>query len=265
MKVVSIYSLKGGTGKSITAANLAYILAVEHKQRVLLVDFDEQGNSSQYFAKFHPDKVSSADVLARNCEIAAAIIDTGYSGLHIMTANSNLYGADRLLFKSRDANRLKEQLDLVADQYDFCIIDNAPRLSMPAVNALTASEYVIVPMRSDNFSLEGIKELKKQISNAKNLNPKLKMLGCLVTHYQNNDVNNQCIALLKERLKLPVLDTYIWFNTKISESTFYSKPLLEVSRRSGAAVQYKKLAAEVLEALEEQSDSDIKEGAKNGI
>lgn len=229
MKVVSIYSLKGGTGKSITAANLAYILAVEHKQRVLLVDFDEQGNSSQYFAKFHPDKVSSADVLARTCEIAAAITDTGYSGLHIVTANSNLYGADRLLFKSRDANRLKEQL------------------------------------RSDNFSLEGIKELKKQISNAKNLNPKLKMLGCLVTHYQNNDVNNQCIALLKERFKLPVLDTYIWFNTKISESTFYSKPLLEVSRRSGAAVQYKKLAAEVLEALEEQSDSDIKEGAKNGI
>ncbi|AXU79251.1 TPA: ParA family protein [Clostridioides difficile] len=248
MKIISILSFKGGTGKTITSANMADILSVVHKKRVLLIDADKQGNLSQYFSKFEEKKgKGTAEMLLEdNANIHEYICKTENKNIDIITSNMYLYQADRMLFDSdRDKfSILKRLLEKVKNEYDFCIIDNAPSVDIVTINSLVASDEVIITVRADNFSLKGIKELLEQIENAKHVNKKIKFKGCIITHYQNNDVNNQFITLLQNICK--VFETVIRLNKNVAESTFYQKTIMKYNKRCGATIDYKKLVNEYL-------------------
>lgn len=247
MKIISILSFKGGTGKTITSANMADILSVVYKKKVLLIDADKQGNLSQYFSKFDEKGKGTAEMLLEdNADIHKYICKTENENIDIITSNMYLYQADRMLFDSEEDkfNILKRLLEKIKNEYDFCIIDNAPSTDTITINSLTASDEVIITVRADNFSFKAIKELLEQIENAKHVNKKLKFKGCIVTHYQNNAVNNQFMNLLKGICK--VFEIVIRLNKSVSESTFYQKTLREYNPRCGATIDYKKLVKEYL-------------------
>ena len=258
MKTVSIINLKGGVAKTVSAANMAHILAVVHSKRVLLVDNDKQGNISKMFGLHDYDNYSIADVLTdSNIPLEEVICPTQYAGLDILPANMNLL--DVLMGDSKPhQTRLKAAFAPLAGEYDYCIIDNAPDINISTINALVCADEVIIPIKIDKFAFDGLDELVEQIDiTRRNLNPGLVLRGCLVTSYQRNDVNASGETWLREHTKYPVFDTHIRRTEKVDESTFAATPIIEYSRRCGAAQDYLAFVREFLSV----SDSDTKGGA----
>lgn len=264
MKTISIINLKGGVAKTISAANMAHILAEVHGKRVLLVDNDKQGNASKLFGLHSYEEMSIADVLTdRNAPLENIIAPTQFERLDLMPANMTLLEANLkvMLDTARQREtRLKKALEGVAGQYDYCIIDNAPDINISVINALVASDYVLIPIKIDNFAFDGLKELKEQIDNTREeMNPALQLLGCFVTCYQNNDVNRQGEEWLNAQSDFPVFATHIRRTEKVDESTFASTPIMLYSRRCGATLDYLKFVDELLSKTENPSESDKKE------
>lgn len=256
MKTISVINLKGGVAKTISAVNIAHILATVHKKRVLLIDNDKQGNASKMFDVHSYDTPSIAEVMTeRNPDIYDIISLTSYERLRVIPANMNLLRANHqvLLDTTRpQQTRLRSALKTVADRYDYCIIDNAPDINISVINALVASDDVLIPIKIDKFAFDGLRELKDQIENTQeDLNPDLKLRGCFVTSYQRNEVNKQGEEWLHSQKEYPLFQTHIRKTEKVDESTFAAKPILEYSRRCGAAYDYLRLVAEYL-AGEEQ-------------
>lgn len=250
MQVISIISLKGGVAKTTTAVNMAYILAAVHKKKVLVIDNDKQGNASKAFDRYDTeDKNTIARaMLERNFDVSEIIKKTNYEGIDIITANMDLLEAN--LKTVVDAGRQQQtrfKKALAAVNYDFCIIDNAPDINMSIINALVMTNDVIMPIFMDQYSFDGLNILLEQIGQVQeDFNEALNFAGCLVTQYQNNDVNNQNIEKLQAR-GLPVYTQKIRrTEKKVSESTFAKKPLVEYSVRCGAAQDYKKFVVEYL-------------------
>lgn len=259
MKVVSIINLKGGVAKTISSVNIAHILATVHNKRVLLVDNDKQGNASKMFGLHSYDKPSIAEVMTeRNPNMNDIIAHTPYTGLDVLPANMDLLRANMqvLLDTSRQQQtRLGNALKQVADRYDFCIIDNAPDINISVINALVASHDVLIPVKIDKFAFDGLAELKEQIENTRDeLNPNIAIRGCFVTCYQRNEVNMQGEEWMKAQTDFPVFGTHIRKTEKVDESTFACMPIIEYSRRCGAAMDYLKLVSEYLDV----SESDTK-------
>lgn len=243
MKTISVINLKGGVAKTISAANVAHILAVIHKKRVLLVDNDKQGNSSKLFGLHSYDKKSVADILTeRNINPEEVIAVTQYGNLHLIPANMTLLKANLtvILDQSRpQQTRFRKAFEGIQGNYDYCIIDNAPDINISTINALVASDDVIIPIKIDKFAFDGLAELKEQIDNTREeMNPNLTLKGCLVTQYHNNDVNVQGEQWLRSNKEYPIFQTHIRRTDKVDESTFSGKPILEWSRWCGAARDY---------------------------
>lgn len=262
MKTISVINLKGGVAKTISAANIAHILAVLHSKRVLLVDNDKQGNISKMFRLHGYDNPSITDLLTqREANIYEVITPTQYKTLDIITANMTLLRANMevLLDSTRpQQTRLRTAFRGIADDYDYCVIDCAPDLNISTINALVASDDVLIPIKIDKFAFDGLAELKEQLDNTReDLNPGLTLRGCFVTSYQNNEVNRQGEAWLREQAEYPLFNTHIRRTEKVDESTFANTPIIEYSRRCGAARDYIALVAEYLETV---SDSDAMGG-----
>ncbi|RCX20912.1 chromosome partitioning protein [Anaerobacterium chartisolvens] len=251
MRTTSIINLKGGVAKTITAANMAHILATVHNKKVLLIDNDKQGNSSKLYNLHSYDRQGVADILTtRNPCMEEIIIPTQYENLNLIPCNMTLLKANLqvMLDTTRpQQTRFKTALRSIASNYDYCIIDNAPDINISTINALVASDDIIIPIKIDKFAFDGLAELKEQIDNTKeDLNPELNLKGCLITSYQNNDVNRQGEEWLKNQKEYPVFNTHIRRTEKVDESTFAAMPILEYSKRSGAALDYIKLVEEYL-------------------
>lgn len=252
MQTISIISLKGGTAKTTSVVNMAYILAESHKKKVLVIDNDKQGNTSKAFKQYDPDDRDTIArvMLERNMDVLEVIKNTDYERLDIITANMGLLEANlRTVVDTarQQQTRFKKALEAVEDSYDFCIIDNAPDINMSIINALVISDDVIIPVFMDQYSFDGLEILLEQIEQVKeDFNDELFFSGCLVTQYQNNDVNNQGIEELKRR-GIPMFGQCIRrTEKKVSESTFAKMPLVEYSVRCGAAQDYKKFILEYL-------------------
>ena len=263
MKTISIINLKGGVGKTISAANIAHILAVVHGKRVLLIDADKQGNISKMFGLHNYEHATIAELLTeRDANIHEIITPSQYPTLDIIPANMTLLRAnlEMLLDSTRpQQTRLRTALRAVTGNYDYCVIDCAPDLNISTINALVASEDVLIPIKIDKFAFDGLAELKEQIDNTReDLNPALVLRGCFVTSYQNNEVNRQGEAWLREQRDFPVFNTHIRRTEKVDESTFAAAPIIEYSRYCGASKDYLVLVNEYLESV---SDSDTKGGA----
>jgi chromosome partitioning protein len=256
MKTISIINLKGGVGKTISAINIAHILAKIHGKRVLLIDNDKQGNTTKFFGLHSYEDLSLADVLTeKKLDILKKAIKAteyeGYSGglLHVLPANMNLLHADRsiLIDTSRpQQTRLRKALQHeVASYYDYAVIDCAPDFNMSVINALVASHDVLVPIKVDKFAFDGLKQLTEQIEDMQEFNPSLRLRGCFVTMKTPYSVNAQGVEWLGNS-DYPLFKTAIRKTTKVDESTFSGTPLLEYSKNSTAALDYVKLVAEYL-------------------
>ena len=249
MRTLAFINLKGGVGKTVSAANFAHILTAVHNKRVLLVDGDKQGNASQYFRLYGEQDGLAALLLNPEQDILESIYTTRYRGLDVITSNMDLYTADREIYgdEGRDTARtLKSILHQPEMDYDYCVIDNGPSIDTVALNVLVASNDVLIPIRPDDFSFSGLVDLAEQVESAKALNPGLSLRGAFFTHWQRREVFEQAREELEKSGICPVFKTAISYNPRVSESTFANQPLCEFARRSWAAIQYKKLVAEYL-------------------
>lgn len=252
MTTISIINLKGGVAKTLTAVNMAHILATVHNKRVLLIDNDKQGNTSKMFGLHSENGKGTADILTEeDPDLDEIISATKYKFLDLIPANMGLLKAnqDVMLDHTRpQGTRFKEVLQMVSGDYDYCIIDNPPDINIGVINALAASDDIIIPIKIDHFAFDGLEELKEQIGNARdNLNPGLCLRGCLVTCYQRNDVNKQGEDWLRNRRDFPLFNTHIRRTEKADESTFARTPIIEYSRKCGAARDYLAFVEEYLQ------------------
>jgi len=253
MKTISIINLKGGVAKTVSAINIAAELVKTHKQRVLLIDADKQGNTTKFFGLHDEQKPSLADVLTLRCTAGKAIRSTNVPGIDLIPANMSLLVADKQVLldvQTPQQTRLRDALEEVQGEYDFCVIDNAPDLNMCAINALVASNDVLIPIKVDRFAFDGLSILAEQINRLrKSFNPALRIAGCFVTIMERNNVNAQGIELLNKRtiMGLPCFETVIRKTVKVNEMTFEGRALIEYAPNSTAAQDYAKLVREYLE------------------
>ncbi len=245
MITISILNLKGGVGKTHTAANMAYEL---HRRgyKVLLIDNDKQGNLSRTYNRYNAQEIAPiTKLLSLQYDADEEIIqETDYEWLHIISANMSLFGATWNLTKEQDVIQIDRYKDFVGwtaidEVYDYCIIDNPPDLGLNVVNALTITNEVIVPVKIDEDALEGLDIVTGQIEDAKAFNSRLKLAGVLVTSYQNTDGEAAGLAWLLEQSAYKVLGV-IRYSKKVAESSFMRKPIYEYSPCCAAAQDYKK-------------------------
>lgn len=249
MKKISIINLKGGVAKTMSAINIAHILATVQKKRVLIIDLDKQGNTTKLFDKHNKGKYSVADLITNRCSIDEVILKTDYENLDLIPANMDLIEANFKVMVDVSIPqqfRLKKHLNEVEEYYDYCIIDNPPDINVSVINALVASDDVLIPIKVDKFAFDGMKELITQINNAKVSNSNLKIKGCFVTMFNKNDVNIQGEEFLKAIEEYKMFNTHIRRTVKADESTFANTPILEYSKRCAAAKDYKALVEEYL-------------------
>ena len=194
MKTISILNLKGGVGKTFTAANIAYELW-RRGYKVLLLDNDKQGNLSKAYGRYDAESVAPiTKLLSGDWQQPEELIQqTDYDGIDIVAANMSLFGATWNLTKEESENQIERYKALVYarvqyygdctiyGKYDYCIIDNPPDIGLNVINALAITDEVIVPVKIDEDALEGLDIVAEQIEDAKALNPSLKMRGVLVT------------------------------------------------------------------------------------
>ena len=245
MSTISILNLKGGVAKTFTAANMAYEL-YRRGYKVLLLDNDKQGNLSKAYGRYNADETAPATRLLSGgwTHTDEIIQSTDYEGIDIVASNMSLFGATWKLTKEVSGNQIGRykklmQLPAVKDGYDYCIIDNPPDIGINVINALAVTDEVIVPVKLDNYAMEGLDIVAEQLEDARALNPAIRLAGVLVTSYQNTDGERAAMEWLEEQGKYNILGI-IRYSRKVAENSFVRKPIYEYSPRCGAAQGYKK-------------------------
>ncbi len=258
-KILAITNQKGGVGKTTTCINLAASL-VATKRTVLLVDLDPQGNATMGsgVAKNELDW-SVYDVLVGECEVEKAIQHCDNSGYDLLPANGDLTAAEvQLLDLSSKEKRLAYALRRVRDNYDFVLIDCPPSLNMLTINALTASNGVIIPMQCEYYALEGLSALLDSVHKIEQiLNPGLGIEGLLRTMYDpRNSLTNEVSSQLTQHFGDQVYRTVIPRNVRLAEAPSHGLPALIYDKQSKGAIAYLALAGELIRK-QEQSGQKI--------
>ncbi|MFN3873129.1 MAG: ParA family protein [Ignavibacterium sp.] len=247
-KIISIANQKGGVGKTTTAINLSSLLAAAEK-KTLLVDIDPQANSSSGLS-VNNQQISVYDVLAGTKNINEVIINTFMPFLDLLPSNINLVGAEIELVdvESREA-KLKNALQEINSEYDFILIDCPPSLGLLTLNALTASDSVLIPVQCEYFALEGLGQLLNTINIVKkHFNPSLSIEGVLLTMFDTRlRLSHQVAEEVRKYFGDKVYNTVIHRNVRISEAPSYGKPIILYDAISSGAKNYMSLAAELLE------------------
>ncbi|MBV1790381.1 ParA family protein [Marinobacterium sp. D7] len=254
-KILTITNQKGGVGKTTTAVNLAASLAAT-KKRVLMIDLDPQGNATMGSgADKHQLDKSIYEVLTEQSSAEEALVTGLPSGYHLIGANGDLTAAEvELLQMPRREFRLKMALMPLLDRYDFILIDNPPSLNLLTVNALSASDGVIIPMQCEYYALEGISALVGTIDKInKRLNPKLKIEGILRTMFDprmslTKDVSDHLVEYFGAR----VYRTVIPRNVRLAEAPSHGMPALQYDKNSRGALAYLALAGELIRRTEQE-------------
>ena len=251
-KIIVFANQKGGVGKTTSAVNVAAAMGAKGK-RVLLVDLDPQGNTSSGVGINKKNmKLSSYDVLIGRSSAEASIVETDYPNLSVMPSNISLAGAEfELVTHEKREDRLKNALMLVKDSYDYIFIDCPPSLGILTVNALTASDGVIVPMQCEYYSMEGLSQLLHTIRTCKRLyNPQLELLGILITMYNGRlNLSGQVMTELKKYYAAKLFKTTILRNVRLSEAPSYGMPIIYYDKHCKGTEAYMSVTDEILERM----------------
>ena len=251
-KIISICNQKGGTGKTTTAVNLSANLAFLGK-RVLLVDVDPQGNSTSGLGiDKNVIQKSVYDALLGKYEIGQIFLKTEISSLEIIPCNINLAGAEiELVGALAREMRLKKALAAIREKFDYIFIDTPPSLGLLTLNALVASDSIIVPIQCEFYAIEGVSQLMNTISLVRDgLNPSLQIEGVLLTMADfRTNLTNEVIAEIKNFFKEKVYTTVIPRNVKLSEAPSFGKPICLYDKHSIGAKRYEEFAREFLGQL----------------
>lgn len=247
--VIAIANQKGGVGKTTTAINLSAALACAGK-RVLLIDLDPQANSSLTFLAHDAIDLTIYDLLTDSQVSRENVIrPTSLKGLDILPSRISLAKFESKLIGEFDAPfRLKDKMDGLTDAYEFIVIDTPPTLGLITVNALVASDYLIVPIQPSYFALEGTDDLLDTVEKVKaRPNPNLKVLGVLITLLDKRttlakDIHEQIRQVFGEK----VFETVISKSVRLEESPAYKESIFTFAPNSTGAVEYASLCEEVM-------------------
>jgi chromosome partitioning protein len=262
--VLSIANQKGGVGKTTTAINLAAALAAS-ELKVLLVDSDPQGNSTTGLGiSKDPERTTLYNVLLRETSIRKAIVATDFEGLSIVPADQNLVATNLDLVDAEEREgRLRAAVGEIRSDYDYVIIDCPPALDLLTLNALVASDAVLIPIQCEFFALEGISQLMDTVDRVKEaFNRKLRVQGVLLTMYDDRtNLTRQVEADLREFLGNEVFRTVVPRSIRLAEAPSFGKCILAYDPRSRGAEAYIQLAKEIL-AHEQRARSQSAQGAR---
>jgi len=252
-KIISFSNQKGGVGKTTTAINLAAYVAKAGK-RVLLVDFDPQGNStSGYGIEKNQLETSCYDVLMGDCTAQQVIVPTVITNLSILPSNIDLAAAetDLVNMPSRES-ALKRALEPIRNNYDFVFIDCPPSLGLLTLNALVASDSVIIPIQSEFFALEGLSQLMNTIKIVRQrLNANLTVNGVILTMYDTRTImSKQVTEEIYKYFGEKIYTVPVPRNIKLVESPSFGVPIAVHAPNSSGAVAYEALAKQFLEREE---------------
>ncbi len=248
-KIIALANQKGGVGKTTTTINLGASLATLEKS-VLIVDADPQANASSGLGvDIKEVDCSLYECIINKADVRDAIYTTDITGLDIIPSHIDLVGAEiEMLNLDNREKVIKNILDPIRDDYDYILIDCSPSLGLITVNALTASDSVIIPVQCEYFALEGISKLLNTIKIIKSkLNPKLEIEGFLLTMYDSRlRLANQIYDEVKRHFQELVFKTVIQRNVKLSESPSHGLPVILYDADSSGAKNHLNLAKEII-------------------
>ena len=250
--VISVTNQKGGVGKTTTAVNLAYYLTKLGK-KTLLIDFDPQGNATSGLGIDKQSlKITMADVIMGSKKIDQAIIATAHKNLFLAPTTPLLANTEVELAQAEQRfSRLKSAIDASKGEYDMIIIDNPPSLSLLTVNGLIAAKYVLLPVQTEFYALEGLGQLLETMKLVrKGMNPTLELLGVLPTMIDGRTtLSTQVHAEIKKHFPGKVFRTVIPRNIRLAEAPSHGIPVGVYDKFSKGARAYKALAKEVIERV----------------
>ncbi|MBQ9019913.1 ParA family protein [Candidatus Saccharibacteria bacterium] len=251
--VICVTNQKGGVGKTTTAVNLGYYLA-KMKNRVLIIDFDPQGNATSGLGVEKRELARTmTEVMLGEAGLLDVIVKTRQKNLDVAPTTPQLANTEVELAKERAEKfiRLRKAIDEVMGEYDYVIIDSPPSLSLLTVNGMVAAEYLLLPVQTEFYALEGVAQLLESMQLVrKAMNPSLKLLGVLATMYdKRTSLSVQVLEEVKKYFKDKVFETAIPRNVRVAEAPSHGVPVGSYDKFSKGAKAYKALAREVMERV----------------
>ena len=247
-KIITFANQKGGVGKTTSAVNVAASLGILGK-KVLIVDMDPQGNATSGVGVAKKSlKYTTSEVLLDGVPAKDAIITTKFKNLDIIPTNIGLAGSELDLFQvEHGEEQMKKALEPIRDDYDYLIVDCPPSLGMLTLNALVASDGVVIPMQCEFYALEGLSQLVITIGKIKQkYNPSLTVTGILVTMYNGRLLlSMQVISELKKHYAEKLFKTAISRNVRLSEAPGFGTPVYYHDKNSKGTLEYLEVAKEL--------------------